>query len=105
MRLCLEYFDHNERFAPLLPKEGTVERWLKSVDGSDWVLFHLDTAVEYENRSYDYFLLKSRWAGPAIGGPKPTSVFVLLVTDPEKVEEGFDAHHFDHVAWGMVRAL
>jgi hypothetical protein len=54
MRLWLEYFDQNESFAKVLPKAGTGERKLKSLDGNDWILFSLDTAAEFEGDSYKH---------------------------------------------------
>jgi hypothetical protein len=107
MRLLLEYFDQNDQFAALLPKSGTVERGLRSLDGSGWALFRLDSQVEYEGHSYDHFLLKSRWQGVPIGGSEPTSVFIVLVAGGRSVPDGFDVQDFanDHVAWGLVRVL
>ena len=102
MRARLDYFDQNESFAALLPREGTIERFLSSADGGKWGLFHLDAPAEYEGKSYDYFLLRSRWAGYEIGGADATSVFILLVDDIAKVRDGFDVKEFEHVAWGMV---
>jgi hypothetical protein len=102
MRARLDYFDQNETFAALLPREGTIERFLSSADGGKWGLFHLDAPPAYEGKSYDYFLLRSRWAGYEIGGPEATSVFVLLVDDVAKVQDGFNVKEFEHVAWGMV---
>ena len=75
MRLWLEYYDQNESFAKVLPKEGTGDRKLKSLDGNDWILFRLDTPAEFEGNSYEHFLLRSRWRGFKVGGREPTSVF------------------------------
>jgi hypothetical protein len=102
MRVRLDYFDQNETFAALLPREGTIERFLSSADGGKWALFHLDAPAEYEGKSYDYFLLRSRWAGYDIGGPAATSVFILLVDEAAKLREGFNVKEYEHVAWGMV---
>jgi hypothetical protein len=105
MRLWLEYFDQNESFAKVLPKAGTGDRKLKSLDGNDWILFRLDTPAEFEGNSDKHFLLRSRWRGFKVGGREPTSVFVLLVDDVEKAQNEFDVHDFRHAAWGMVRRL
>lgn len=102
MRARLDYFDQNESFAALLPREGTIERFLSSADGGKWGLFHLDAPADYEGKSYEYFLLRSRWAGHEICGADATSVFILLVDDIAKVQDGFDVKEFEHVAWGMV---
>jgi hypothetical protein len=105
MRLRLEYYDHNEHFARVLPVDGTVARRVQSTAGDEWVLFQLDAPASYENVSYEYFLLRSRWRNVEIGGKEPTSVFVLLVTDQKEARNGFDVHSFTHAAWGMARTL
>lgn len=102
MRLRLEYFDQNEDFALLLPRDGSVERFVTSVHDDSWVLFHLDSRIEYEGQSYSHLLLRSRWVGQKIGDAEPTSVFILLVDDAREVLNGFNMDDFDHVAWGMV---
>jgi hypothetical protein len=102
MHLRLEYFDHNDDFARLLPRDGTIERFVSSADGNAWALFRLDAPVEYEGRSYDYFLLRSRWQGQHVGGAEPTSVFILLVGDERRALDGFEVEDFEHVAWGMA---
>jgi len=105
MRLQLEYYDHNESFAKVLPVAGEVARSLQSKDGGEWVLFQLDVPVRYEGIPYEYFLLRSRWRNTVIGGKEPTSVFILLVRDMHDVQDGFDVHNFPHVAWGMTQVL
>ncbi len=105
MRLRLDYFDQNERFAKLLPVDGTVVRALESGGGGKWALFQLDIPVTYEGISYQYFLLRSRWRSMEIGGKEPTSVFILLVRNQDEVQDGFDVHSFPHVAWGMTQVL
>jgi hypothetical protein len=103
MRLQLDYFDQNESFGSLLPRSGTVERFLKSSDGGTWALFRFDNAIEYRNRRYDQCLLKSRWEGFDIGSKDETSVFILLVDDGQDVPEQFEVKSYFHVAWGMIR--
>jgi hypothetical protein len=105
MRLRLDYYDHNERFAKLLPVDGTIARWLRSKDGGEWVLFQLDAPTIYEGVFYPYFLLRSRWRHMGLGGKEPTSVFILLVTDQQKAQDGFDVHSLPHVAWGITQVL
>ena len=102
-RLLLEYFDHNDSFAPLLPKAGRIERNVIAADGNAWALFRPDSPIEYEGLVYQHLLLRSRWKGYEIGGPSPTSVFILLVTDAEALADGFDVRALQHVAWGMVK--
>jgi len=105
MRIRLEYFDHNDHFAAVLPRDGTIERIVSSRDDQSWALFRLDMPVEYKRRSYDYFLLMSRWEGYELGGFNPTSVYIFLVDDLRKVKDGFKPKSFDHVAWGMATRL
>jgi hypothetical protein len=105
MRLRLEYFDQNEAFAKVLPKAGEVDRKLKSHDGNEWVMFRLDAPARYEETYYEHFLLRSRWSGSTVGDRRPTSVFILLVAEPEKAKDGFNVHDFPHVAWGMAHRL
>ncbi len=102
LRLRLEYFDQNEKFAEILPRDGTVERSVGATDGTAWAVFFLDRPVDYEGRTYSHFLLRSRWRDQVIGDGTPTSVFVLLVDDVEKVRNGFSVDDFHHVAWGEV---
>jgi hypothetical protein len=104
MRLHIEYFDQNENFAGLLPREGIVEGTPSCVDSSHiWHLLRLDNPVFYESTEYSHFLLASRWEGHHIGEPEPTSVFILLVPSSfEQVADGFSHKQFLHVAWGMA---
>lgn len=102
MRLHLEYFDQNETFAELLPQNGTVERSILSQDNNRWILFRLDSQIEYDGRVYDHLLLRSRWQGHKIGEPEATSVFICLVDDGRRVADGFNIDDFPLVAWGMA---
>ena len=105
MRLRLDYYDHNETFAKVLPVDGTIARRLQTKGGSQWVLFQLDAPATYEGVSYQYFLLRSRWRNMGIEGREPTSVFILIVRDEHDAQDGFDVHSFPHVAWGMTQVL
>jgi hypothetical protein len=102
MRFRLGYYDQNERFASLLPRDGTVERFVVGGDGQQWALFRLDEPIEYDGRRHDYLLLRSRWRGYPLGGAEQTSVFIFLVDQPDRIREGFHAERSDLVAWGMV---
>ena len=103
--LRLEYFDQNEKFAEILPREGTVKRTVRAKDGTAWAVFFLDRPVDYAGRTYSYFLLRSRWRDHVIGDGTQTSVFVLLVDDVRKVRNGFSVDDFHHVAWGEVAEM
>ncbi len=104
-RLRLTYFDQNEKFAEILPRDGTVERSVGAKDRTVWAVFFLDRPADYEGRTYSHFLLRSRWRGQTIGDGTQTSVFVLLVDDVRKVRNGFSVDDFHHVAWGEVAEL
>ncbi len=67
LRLRLTYFDQNEAFAEILPRDGTVERSVGAKGGAAWAVFFLDRPVDYEGRTYSHFLLRSRWQGQTIG--------------------------------------
>ena len=106
MRLRIEYYDHNEAFAQLLPREGTVEDIPEASDSRHrWHLLRLDSPINYDGMHYTHFLVASRWHGKAIGDQEPTSVFVLLVPADSKPRAGFSYKQFMHVAWGMAHAL
>jgi hypothetical protein len=105
-RLVIEYFDHNEVFALQLPRRATVIRRLSSTGGvDDWYLVVLDEPVEWDGATFGWLLIRSRWRDRPLAGPAETSVFVLLVADPELIgPDPVDVHRFFHVAWGMARA-
>ena len=103
MRFCIEYFDHNESFAKLLPRSGVVQTTPTCADSSHvWHLLQLDEPVLYEGTEYSHFLLASRWEEQSIGDAEPTSVFILLVPSHSTVADGFSHKQFLHVAWGMA---
>ena len=105
LRIRLESGDHNDDFAQVLPRDGMVDAFLTASDGNDWALFRPDRPVDYEGRSYDNFLLRSRWVGHEIGDGTATSVFVLLVPDMGKPRSGFNVEDFHHGAWGEIDPL
>ena len=103
-RVHLEYFDQNETFARQLPREGTVLRRVTSRDGADdWFLIELGKSVEWDGRAYHHVLVRSRWMGYPLGGPEPTSVFLLLVADPQVVgADPVALEQFPHIAWALA---
>lgn len=103
MRLRIEYFDQNEDFSASLPREGTVEGQLQFTDSEGpWFLVNLDEPLLYEGANYSRLLIMSRWDGFAIGGKKPTSVFILLVPQGKVPSPSLSYKEFPHVAWGMA---
>lgn len=106
MKLRIEYGDHNEAFAPLLPREGFVESAPQCTDSTlAWHLLRLDDPLVYEGTEYSHFLVASRWQERAIGGSVPTSVFILLVPSRAVVGDGFSYKGFLHAAWGMAHLV
>src|SRR2546429_1344745 len=107
LALRIEYFDHNERFAAILPRSGVVVRRLHSTNGVDnWFLLKLSDPFEYEGHEYQHLVIRSRWAGHEIGEREPTSVFVLLAPDFRLIDQGeFEVDKLDHVCWGMAHSL
>lgn len=106
MKLRIEYFDHNERFAALLPRAGTVVATPKCADSAlIWHLLRLDQALVYEAVEYSQFLIASRWRDRAVGEREATSVYILLVPVSEQVVDGFFHERYLHAAWGMAHVL
>jgi len=105
-RLRLEYGDHNDAFAAELPRHVDVKRRVSARNGvDDWYLVGLAEPVRADGMEYSRLLLRSRELGAALGGPRPTPVFILLVGDDGLPADGFDPHDFLHVAWGVASRL
>jgi hypothetical protein len=113
MRLKVEYFDQNESFATYLPRSGETKRSFVSDEGTPgWFLFELDEPFDYQLKvgkafrfrevAVTHFLLRSRWDGHDLGGPEPTSVFILLVENGAlPLKEPLHVQDYVHIAWGM----
>jgi hypothetical protein len=110
--LTVGYADQNERFAAYLPRTGTAIRQITLEDwGSDWLALQLHEPFEYQLGSLNtgfrvaritHFLVRSRWAGHAIGRQQ-TSVFLLLDVDHVlETKERFRSTDFIHICWGMI---
>ncbi len=106
-RLRIDYFDHNESFATILPRSGRVTRRLRSMRGVDnFFVLKLDEPFEYAGQRHESIVIRSRWQGYEIGDPEQTSVFVVLVPDPALLErEPIDVDKLNHVAWGMATTI
>ena len=113
--LTVGYADQNESFAAYLPRTGTVARQITLEDwGSDWLVLQLHESFEYQLGSLQtgfraariiHFLVRSRWAGHAIGA-RQTSVFLLL--DAHHVletKQQFRSTDFIHICWGIIPPL
>ena len=107
MYLRIEYADHNERFAPYLPRDGKVVRKPKCSDSNlDWYLVRLNRNLEYNNLEYSHLLLASREERRAIGSDQPVNVYILLVPSAQSdVLDGFSYNQFLHIAWGMASVI
>jgi hypothetical protein len=117
LRIRLEYFDQNERFAVCLPRTGRVVQRLTSTGGmTNWLLVELDEPIQYELRGDQpaavrwaetrHLLIRSRWRGHEVGEPDPTSVFLLLVEESAlPLTEPIVVERFAHVAWGMAHTV
>ena len=117
MRVQIEYLDHNEAFAPYLPRTGTVRRELRSTNGvGPWFLVDLDEPLEYQLKIGEPFrfrlarvnalLIRSRWEGKGIEDPDGTSVFILLVEESQHPSaDVVDTNDYVHIAWGMCRLV
>ena len=115
-RVRVEYYDQNEAFAPFLPRSGSLVRQCADVHGNqDWFLLELDEPFDYQLKVGEpfrfrlvhvgHFLLRSRWAGYAVGAPEPTAVFVLLVDESQaEVPDPLDPASYVHIAWGTCVA-
>ena len=101
----LSYFDHNEKFAEVLPVEGRIGARLSTGSVDDWYRLDLDGPIEWETDKYDYVLIRSRYAD-RIDDPEGTSVFVLVgKTNPPNDGSIIDVGDYDHVAWGWARVV
>lgn len=106
MKLRIEYFDHNERFAALLPREGAVVSTPTCADSPlRWHLVCLDDPLVYDAIEYTQILVASRWQDRAVGAREATSVFILLVPPSLTVADGFSHKLFLHAAWGMAHVV
>ena len=110
--LAVGYADQNEGFAAYLPRTGIVVRQITLKDwGSDWLVLQLRDPFDYQFGSLaagfrvitvTHFLVRSRWAGHAIGA-RQTSVFLLL--DGNHVldtKQQFRSTDFIHICWGII---
>ena len=106
-RLRLEYADHNDEFEAQLPRDVTVVRRASARnDVDDWYLVSLAESVRWDGTAYTRLLIRSREHGTALGGTRPTGVFILLVPPGDGVPaDGFDPHEFIHVAWGQAARI
>ena len=103
-RFRLEYYDQNERFRSILPREGEIAREIELAGWKGkWFVLALDRPLEYDNRDHRHALIASRWVDHEVGEPDGVSVFVLLPRDKSALEESTPPHTaFDHVVWGTA---
>ena len=114
-RIRLEYFDQNDTFGEFLPRSGSIERRLASENVDNYFLLRLDEPFDFQVRVDDFtfrniansrLIIRSRWSGQEVGELEPTSVFILLIPDPERLlDDPIDVNTFYHVAWGMAHTI
>lgn len=111
-RVRIEYLDHNDAFARLLPVSGTVIQALTNHEGpAIWWVVRLDQQMEYQlgadgtgHRllSVSEIVVTSRWEGYEVGGDEPTSVHILLPLEQSAtMGPSYQPEAFYAVAWGM----
>jgi hypothetical protein len=117
LRVKIEYDDQNEDFASLLPRYGIIVRQINAQHKvNDWFLVKLNAPFDYSIKSQGSFfpttihcediLIRSRWKGYRIGKSKPTSVFIVLITDKTLLnKEPINIESFYHVAWGRCHTI
>lgn len=103
-KVWLEYFDHNSYFEEVFkPQYGTIREQFSGGEGrDDWYLVKLDQPFGYKQYDIDHLVISSRWQGEHVGQSIPTSVFVVLAPDPEKLTEPFEVDRKLYIAWGMA---
>ena len=111
-RVRIEYADHNESFARLLPVLGTiVARFSDVVDDGAWFLVHLNEPIQYQLSesessefrlaSFSAFLIRSRWVEQRVGDPGEIQVFIRVVEEGEHPDgDSINPDDFIHIAWG-----
>ena len=81
-QLRLEPVAPHEQFAPCL---GMVQRSI-AYDGEQWELLELDSSIAHLGFEYRHVLVRSRRGEPALGGPEPAQIFILLVANLEVLD-------------------
>ena len=102
-KIWLEYFDQNTKFEEAFtPQYCTVVReYAGNSGGDDWYLVALSHSFEYESSTYDHLVVSSRWSGYRVGGTDPTAVFIMLVPEPDRLENPLELDRSLYIAWGF----
>jgi len=103
-KIWLEYFDQNYRFGKAFTSQYcTVARRYSDIRGAnDWYLVRLETQVEYEGVRYTHLLIRSRWVDHPIGADEATAVLIVLVPDPNILNDPFEMNRSLYIAWGFA---
>jgi hypothetical protein len=103
-RVWLEYFDQNSYFEEVFtPQYGTIIRQFDGGEGrDDWYLVKLEQPFGYMQFDVEHLVISSRWRGESVGQSTPTSIFVVLAPQPEKLTEPFEVDRDLFIAWGMT---
>jgi len=105
-RARIEYYDHNDPFGELLPRDGGIKKRYVTDNVNDWYLFKIDEPFQYEGKLQEYFLIRSKWEGELISDKEQCAVFILLVPDMKLLaNQKINAEDFEHVAWGFATII
>jgi hypothetical protein len=101
-RIRLTYADHNTEIERQLPLDAELLEKV-SLEGSshEWWLVALERPLSHVGTEFPYALVASRWQGHSLGGPEPTSAFLLL-SQSRALPSPPNMSHFPHVAWCSV---
>lgn len=103
-KLWLEYDDQNISFERAFKSQfGTIVRQFDGgEDRDDWYLVRLEKPFDYKGATYDHLVISSRLTGERVGAEQPTSIFVVLAPEPEKLTEPFEVDRKLYIAWGIA---
>lgn len=105
-RAQIEYYDHNEPFGELLPRDGKIIKRYVTENVDDWYLFKLEEPFEYEGKLQKYFLIRSKWAKKSINDKEKCAVFILLIPQMKLLNNNsINVKDFEHVAWGFATII
>jgi len=99
-KIWLAYGDHNCRFDESFTAQYCTVINQYPGDNDDWYLIRLEIPVEYDGSAFYHLLITSRHVGCRTGAPAPTSVYIFLISDPDKPIVPKEFRRQDLVAWG-----
>ncbi|MEO7062590.1 MAG: hypothetical protein ABI082_02300 [Dokdonella sp.] len=101
-RIRISYFDQNANIEAQMPMNADVIQKTR-LEGSshEWWSVALERPLEHQGASYPLALVASRWPKHPLGGPKPSSAFLLLAPS-RTLQRGAKLSDFPFVAWCMI---